>query len=65
MRLHIQKPGVCKICGKISPNQKALAQHIRYHSEKYRKKFKCIQCEKGFEDKYKLRVRVSLLYCLQ
>lgn len=53
---HKQKPVVCPICGKLSPNKKALTVHKRIHREDYKERFKCPICEKGFRDRTKLRV---------
>lgn len=53
---HKQKPVVCPICGKVSPNKKALTVHKRIHREDYKERFKCPICGKGFRDRTKLRV---------
>lgn len=53
---HKQKPVICPICGKLSPNKKALTVHKRIHREDYKERFKCPICEKGFRDRTKLRV---------
>lgn len=50
---HIQGPRTCPICGRVSPNQKALIQHKMIHTAY---QFKCIVCGRAFRDKTKLRV---------
>lgn len=52
---HIQGPQTCPICGKISPNSKALGMHKKIHTEDYKEKFKCIVCGKGFRENTKLK----------
>lgn len=53
---HVQGPQTCNICGKISPNSKALGMHKKIHSDDYKEKFKCIVCGKGFRENTKLKV---------
>lgn len=54
--VHIEQTQTCSICGKISPNRKALRDHKKIHIESTKDRFKCIVCGKGFRHSTKLRV---------
>lgn len=54
MRLHNDTEHTCNICGKVTPNRPALANHKRYmHSERTHK---CTICDKAFKKPIGLRV---------
>lgn len=58
---HIQGPQTCSICGRVSPNRKALAKHKKIHLADTKERFKCIVCSKGFRDNTKLKVLATAL----
>lgn len=58
---HIEKPQKCSICGKVSANKTALNNHMRYHGEGVKDKYKCTVCGRGFRDSTKLRVSKQII----
>ncbi|ALC41503.1 CG4282 [Drosophila busckii] len=58
--IHIESAGEhrCHVCGKISPNARALRRHI-YHNHECERKFKCTMCDKAFKRPQELKEHTS------
>ncbi|KAH8407552.1 hypothetical protein KR222_005287, partial [Zaprionus bogoriensis] len=58
--IHVESAGEhrCHVCGKISPNARALRRHI-YHNHECERKFKCTMCDKAFKRPQELKEHTS------
>lgn len=59
---HLQEPVACDICGKVLMNPKCLKKHVQVHDAHAREQHKCLICNKGFRERYKLKVKFEYIY---
>lgn len=62
MRVHIQTPEACNICGKTLANRRSLISHLKIHNEELRDRYKCVVCGRGFRKREKLQVSPTHIY---